>query len=47
MAMPSVFALLHARLVNPATGALELRVKTADAGFTQAVLAALAAVFRA
>jgi hypothetical protein len=46
MGMPSVYALLHARLVNPAAGALELRVKSADKGFTGAVLAAISAAFK-
>jgi hypothetical protein len=41
MGLPTVFALLHARLTNPASGAVELRVKTADKTFTAAVLAGI------
>jgi hypothetical protein len=40
MAMPTVYALIHARILP--TG-VEIRVKTPDAGFTQAVAAAAAA----
>ncbi len=40
MGLPTVFCLLHAR-VSP--GSLEVRIKTAEAAFTQAVVAAAAA----
>ena len=46
MGMPSVYALLHARLGSAATGAIELRVKSADKGFSDAVLAAIVSAFK-
>ena len=43
MAMPNVYALLHAR-ASPA--GVELRVRTPDKGFTAAVLEALVKLLR-